>query len=123
MRRKIVSIMSFETQNSAGGSREARTRVISPRTTTVRPDSHTKRRTAGTLRSAENRSRHPPRNSGFSPMTDPPWTPSAVGSSSALDASEVSVEVARILQVLPNQFQANQAQLVKRRLDEKARSE
>ena len=66
----MVSIMSFETQNSAGGSREAITREISPKTTTVRPDSHTKRSTAGTLRRAESRSRHPPQNSDFPLMTE-----------------------------------------------------
>src|ERR1700686_5870444 len=64
--------MSFVTQNSAGGIREARTREISPSTTTVRPDSQTKRKTAGTLRSAAKRSRHPPRNSASPVITESP---------------------------------------------------
>src|ERR1700691_4478693 len=61
----MVSMMSIETQNNAGGSSDAITRAISPRTTTLRPDSHTKRNTAGTFRRAVTRSRHPLWNSGF----------------------------------------------------------
>src|ERR1700733_6481826 len=63
-------MMSLETQNSAGGRSAAITRAISPKITTARPDSHTKRSTAGTLRSAVKRSRHPRQNSGFSLMTE-----------------------------------------------------
>src|SRR5579864_1138699 len=65
-------MMSFETQNRAGGRRAEKTRAISPSTTTRRPDSQTKRNTAGTLRSAENRSRQLPRNSGSPVITESP---------------------------------------------------
>src|SRR5215469_13102502 len=64
-------MMSFETQNSAGGRMEAMILATSPRTTTARPDSQTNCRTVGTLRSAESRSRQLRQNSGRSliPLT------------------------------------------------------
>src|SRR5580704_16859395 len=68
----IVSMMSLETQNRAGGRRAAITLAIRPSTTTARPDSHTNRKTAGRLRSAENRSRQLPLNSATPLITQSP---------------------------------------------------
>src|SRR5579864_1329437 len=94
-------MISFETQNSAGGSKEAMTRKTNPRTTTIRPDSQTKRKTAGTLRSAETRSRHPPRISGWPFMIE---SPTRAGScepplAPRNDGTQVSVETAIALSV------------------------
>src|SRR5579871_544573 len=74
-------MMSFDTQNRATGSRDAATRESSPKITTARPDSQTKARTVGTLRSADSRSRHPRQNSGFSFMAEFNLRRSARGSS------------------------------------------
>src|SRR5215472_15329126 len=62
-------MISFDTQNRATGSKDAKTRETIPKTTTARPDSQTKRSTSGTLRRAESRSRHPLQNCGASFMT------------------------------------------------------
>src|SRR5581483_11386266 len=52
-------IMSFPIQSRAIGDRETKRRKISPRATTVRPESQTIFNTGGTLRSAARRSCHP----------------------------------------------------------------
>ena len=56
------------TARKAGGSSDATTLKTSPRMTTARPDSQTKRSTVGTFRRAERRSRHPLQNCGCSFM-------------------------------------------------------
>src|ERR1017187_6278439 len=56
----MPSIISFVIQSSATGIKDDKSREISPKTTTAGPESHTILRTAGTLRSAEMRSCHPP---------------------------------------------------------------
>src|SRR5260221_3059593 len=53
------SMISLVIHNSRTGVSDAARRAMSPNTTTHGPESHTILRTAGTLRSAEMRSRHP----------------------------------------------------------------
>src|ERR1700719_4241931 len=116
-------MMSLVTQNRAGGTREAITREISPSTTTVRPDSHTKRRTAGTLRSAASRSRHPPRKSGPPVITEsytrlPEGIPSGTRNASTQASVELSVTRRAAESISGKQNWLSEA--IKRGLDEKA---
>ena len=55
----MPSIISFVIHSRATGRSAAKRRETSPNTTTAGPESHTILRTAGTLRRAERRSRHP----------------------------------------------------------------
>src|SRR5580700_667082 len=55
----MPSIMSLVIHSNTTGRTDASNRDASPNTTTVGPEHHTILRTAGTLRSAERRSRHP----------------------------------------------------------------
>src|ERR1700722_18396847 len=103
----IVSMMSLETQNRAGGRRAAITLAIRPSTTTARPDSHTNRKTAGRLRSAENRSRQLPLNSATPLITQSPRLGDQRESPPSLETTRP--EARQTLRAQPNQVPAEKS--------------